>query len=302
MSNHSIPHAGRSNDYEKAQAEQRRQARLKTLRNVALGVAGSVAVIGAVWTGVALDRVSDGNFGIGKSVSGIYKDQVIEQGFSVNFLTRVLEIDGKNNLVQVSDIRPKDKDGVLLEDLDYNVTYNVNPGRAVSFLRKQRDLVLSEDGTYTLGKMYMTKFAQREATQVIRNFPSLTLLDNPTEVETAIQEALQKRLDQEFGKGLFEISNINLASVKVADVIEQRIQNVAAQDAAAAAAQAQLRSLEERGAAELAEANSIKSISDKTGVSLEQLIEIRRIRALENMNAAAQVTVSADRKPGAGPG
>lgn len=287
---------------EEREKEERRRARIGTLRTIGLGLAGTAAIVGGLWTAVAIDRVSDGNFGIGKSISGMYQDQVIEQGFSINYLTKVLEVDGKNNIVQVSDIRPKDKDGVLLQDLDYNITYNVNPERAVSFLRKQRDMVLSDDGTYTMGKTYVTKLAQRVATEVIRNYSSVSLLDEPAVVETAIQKALQERLDKEYGTGLFEVANINLASVKVSDVIEQRIQNVAAQDAAAAAAQAQMRSLEKRGEAELAEAQSIKGISDRTGVSMEQLIEIRRIRALENLNGSPQVTVSADRKPGGSPG
>jgi hypothetical protein len=282
--------------YEQREKEERRKERIALVRNVGLGLAATAAIAGGLWTAFAIDRVSDGNFGIGKSISGIYQDQVINQGFSINFLTKVLEVDGKNNIVQVSDIRPKDKDGVLLEDLDYNITYNVNPERAVSFLRSQRDMVLSDDGTYTLGKTYVTKFAQRVATEVIRDFASVSLLDNPAEVEAAIQTVLQDRLDKEYGQGLFEVANINIASVKVSDVIEQRIQNVAAQDAAAAAAQAQMRSLEKRGEAELAEAQSIKGISDRSGVSMEQLIEIRRIRALEALNASPQVTISADRK------
>ena len=291
-----------SYSYTDGEKEDRRLARLSALRTIGLGLAGTAVIVGGLWTAAAIDRVSDGNFAIGKSISGMYKDQVIEQGFSINYLTKVLEVDGKNNIVQVSDIRPKDKDGVLLQDLDYNITYNVNPERAVSFLRQQRDMVLSDDGTYTMGKTYVTKLAQRVATEVIRDYPSVPLLDEPAVVETAIQEALQERLDKEYGTGLFEVANINLASVKVSDVIEQRIQNVAAQDAAAAAAQAQMRSLEKRGEAELAEAESIKGISDRTGVSMEQLIEIRRIRALENLNGLPQVTVSADRKPSGGPG
>lgn len=278
------------------EAAYRKKERLAAVRTIALGIAGTAAVVGALWTGIAVDRVSDGNFGIGKSISGIYKDDVIKQGFSINYLTSVMEVDGKNNIVQIADIRPKDKDGVLLQDMDYNVTYNVNPERAVSFLRQQRDMVRSEDGTYTLGKTYVTKFAARVATEVIRDFQSVSLLDSPAEVEGAIQTALQERLDQEYGTGLFEIANINIASVKLSPVIEERIQNIAAQDAAAAAAQAQMRSLEERSNAEMAEAQSIKKIADKTGVSMEELIEMRRIRAVENMNSAPTVTVSADRK------
>lgn len=287
--------------YDADREAERKAERIRAIRSIALGVAGAVAIIGAGWTGIALDRVSDGNFGIGKSISGIYKDDVIKQGFSVNFLTSVMEVDGKNNIVQISDIRPKDKDGVLLQDMDYNVTYNVNPDRAVSFLRQQRDMVRSEDGTYTLGKTYVTKFAARVATEVIRDFQSVSLLDSPAEVEGAIQTALQERLDQEYGTGLFEIANINIASVKLSPVIEERIQNIAAQDAAAAAAQAQMRSLEERSNAEMAEAQSIKKISEKSGVSMEQLIEMRRIRAVENMNNSPTVTVSADRNSN-GPG
>lgn len=280
------------------QHEWQREEHKRFIRNTAMGIAAAVAIAGGTWTIAAVDRVSDGNFGIGKSWSGIYQDEVIKEGFSLNFMTKVLEIDGKNNIVQVSNVRPKDRDGVLLEDMDYNVIYNVNPGRAVSFLREQRDMVRTEDRTYTLGATYVTKFAARVATETIRDFPSVALLDSPGEVEEAIRSALQNRLDKEYGEGLFEIANINLASVKLSPVIEQRIQNIAAQDAAAAEAQAQARSLDARTSAELAEAQALKNIEGQTGVSMAELLEIRRIRALQNMNGVGTtVTVAADRKP-----
>ncbi len=279
-----------------------REERKKRIKNIALGMAAAVAVVAGSWSAIALDRVSDGNFGIGKSWSGLYQDEVIKEGFSFNYMTKVLEIDGKNNIVQVTNVRPKDKDGILLEDMDYNVIYNVNPELAVSFLREQPDLVRTEDGTYALGGTYVTKFAARVATEVIRDFPSVALLDSPGQVEEAIQNALQDRLDNEYGEGLFEIANINLASVKLSPVIEQRIQNIAAQDAAAAEAQAQARSLDARTTAELAEAQALKDISGQTGVSVSELLEIRRIRALQNLNGVGTtVTVAADRKP-EGPG
>lgn len=279
-----------------------REERKQRIKNIALGMAAAVIVVGGSWSAIALDRVSDGNFGIGKSWSGLYQDEVIKEGFSFNYMTKVLEIDGKNNIVQVTNVRPKDKDGILLEDMDYNVIYNVNPELAVSFLREQRDLVRTEDGTYALGGTYVTKFAARVATEVIRDFPSVALLDSPGQVEEAIQNALQDRLDKEYGEGLFEIANINLASVKLSPVIEQRIQNIAAQDAAAAEAQAQARSLDARTTAELAEAKALKDISGQTGVSVSELLEIRRIRALQSLNGVGTtVTVAADRKP-EGPG
>jgi len=264
---------------------------LKTIGSVLLGVAVSIS---AVWSVIALDRVNDGNFGIGKSISGIYQDATINQGLSFNFLTQVFEVDGKNNIVQISDVRPKDKNGVLLEDVDYNVTYNVNPEKAVEFIREHRDVSLSNDGTYVLGQVYVKKSAQRIATEVIREFASVELLDSPIVVEEAIRKALQTDLDAKFGVNLFDVSNVNFSRVKMSAVIENQIANSAVAAAEGSLAAAKLKSLEQRAITEEAEAKKLAKTAEASGLSIGQLLELRRIAAIANLHGNGKVVVSLD--------
>jgi SPFH domain / Band 7 family len=277
-----------------------REQRLSLLKKAAIGVAGAAMVVGGMWSLVAMDRIDEGNFGIGQTWSGMYKEQVINQGISFNFLTSVKEVDGRNNLIQIQDIRPKDKNGVMLEDLDLSGTYNVNPDKAVNFLRNHRDLQRlesSDDGAeWVLGATNVQKIAKSAATEAIHQFESSALLDSASVVEEAVRANVQKRLDEKFGEGLFSVENFTISNVKVSPVIEQRIQSIAAQDAASAMAQAQLKSLANRSNAELEEAKSLKEISETVGMSVGELIELRRIRAFENMQpGTVQPTVSADK-------
>lgn len=284
---------------EQMEAEDKAQ-RARTIRNVALGVIGGASVLFGMWSMVALDRIEEGNFGVGRSINGMYKEDFIKPGFSFNYLTRVYEIDGRNNLISIADIRPKDADGLLLQDLDMNIIYNVNPERSVQFIREFRDINPSEGdtGVYALGKGLLAKEAQRIAVEVIRGYSSSDMLDSPAVVEETMRAKLQERLDKKFGEGLFEIAGVNFANIQVSPTVEQRIAATAAQEASAAVAKAQEESLGARASAELKEAESLADISRKTGVSVDQLIEVRRLNVLATLPAdTVKPTIEVSRPP-----
>lgn len=285
-------------------AAENRAKRARTIRNVALSVIGGAAVMFGMWSLVALDKVNEGNFAVGRGINGMYKEDFIKPGFSFNYLTRVYEIDGRNNLINIADLRPKDRDGLLLQDLDMNIIYNVNPERSVSFIREFRDINPSEGdpGVYTLGKSLLAKEAQRIAMEVIRGFGSSDMLDSPAEVEDVMRAKLQQRMDSKFGEGLFEIAGVNIANIQVAPTVEQRIAATAAQEASAAVARAQEESLEARASAELKEAQSLAEISRKTGVSVNQLIEVRRLNVLAMLPSdTVKPTIEVSRPPAPSP-
>ena len=278
--------------------EEIKARRRRMIKTVGLYSALGVAAMSGLWTLAAIDRIDEGNFGIGRSVSGVYKDDIIERGLSVNYLTKVFEIDGKSNMVHLQGVRPKTNDGPLLENLDANIIYNVNEGGSVDFVRHVKDLNREEDKTYSLGKTMVTNIGKRITTETIAGFSSSSLVETPSLAEEAIKTNLQKSLDEQFGKGLFEIVGVNLSNVQLNPATEQRIAAVAAQEASKAIAAVQLESLEQRKKAELAEAEALVSISKDTGVTIGDLIELRRIRMMSDMPfGTVQPVVSADRKP-----
>lgn len=285
----------RNNDYSPETLKARRRQMIKT---VGLWSALGVAAVAGAWTVGAIDRIDEGNFGIGRSVSGVYQNDIIDRGLSVNYLTKVFEIDGKSNMVHLEGVRPKTNDGPLLENLDANIIYNVNENGSIDFVRHVKDLTREEDRTYSLGKTMVTNIGKRITTETIAGFSSSSLVETPSMAEEAIKRNLQKSLDDQFGKGLFEIVGVNLSNVQLNPATEQRIAAVAAQEASKAIAAVQLESLDQRKKAELAEAEALVSISKDTGVAIGDLIELRRIRMMSDMpSGAVQPVVSADRKP-----
>lgn len=278
---------------EEIKARRRRQIKM-----VGLGCVAAVGIIGAAWSFGALDRIDEGNFGIGRSISGIYKDEIIQHGISLNYLTKVFEIDGRSNMVKLDGVRPKTNDGPLLENLDANIIYNVNQEGSVEFVRTVKDLTAGADGNYSLGRTMVTNIGKRITTETIAQFSSASLIETPGEAEEAVRTNLQKSLDERFGKGLFEIVGVNLSNIQLNPATEQRIAAVAAQEASKAIAAVQLDSLEQRKKAELAEAQALVGISQQTGVGIADLIELRRIRMMSDMPAGAvQPVIQADRKP-----
>lgn len=287
--------------YELERLEEKRQEKIKMMKIIAGCVLAGSMVVGAIHTIAAFDQIDQGNFGIGKSWSGQYQEQVIEEGFSYNPFTKVIKVDGRNNLVQIQDIRPKDSNGILLEDLDLSMTYNVNPNGAIEFIKKYRDLSTqtNEQGYtseyYTLGAVNIQKTAKRVAMEVIGDFASENLLNSPQPAEDALKEAVQTRLDEQFGSGLFQVESFTISNVKVSNIVEQRIQSIAAQKASADMAKAQLDSLAQRKQAEMAEAQSIVDVSKATGMAVQEILEVRRLALLREMNPTGVVaSVSVD--------
>ena len=165
-------------------------------------------------------------------------------------------------------------------------------------MREFRDVTKFEDGSYSLGRTMVSKFAQRVASETIRGFSSSEMLDSPANVEDALRKKLQERLDKEYGAGLFEITGVNVANIQVSPVVEQRIAATAAQEASAAVARAQEESLAARASAEEKEAQSLANISRKTSVSVDQLLEARRINTIASLPAdTVKATVDVSRKP-----
>ena len=282
--------------YELERLEEKRQERISMMKFIAGCVLAGSMVIGAIHTFAAFDQIDQGNFGIGKSWSGQYQEQVIEEGFSYNPFTKVIKVDGRNNLVQIQDIRPKDSNGILLEDLDLSMTYNVNPNGAIEFIQKYRDLSPGYTSEYfALGAGNIQKTAKRVAMEVIGDFASEDLLNSPQPAEDALKEAVQTRLDEQFGAGLFQVEGFTMSNVKVSDLVEQQIQSIAAQKASAYMAQAQLDSLAQRKQAEMAEAQSIVDVSKTTGMTVQEILEVRRLALLREMKTTGVVaSVSVD--------
>jgi hypothetical protein len=263
---------------------------------------GMVAVLAAALlslTSCGSTTISEGNFGLSKMMlTGSYSRAPLGAGFNLGVISSISEFYGKEEMVKIDQIHPKDKDGVLLKDLDLIVTYKTNPQKAVAFFVQTGDSTYKRaDGTEHLGLGRIDRDARATIGESIRNYSSLEILNNPEQLETKFKHDLQVKLDTLYGKDTFLVTNIKVSNILVSDVIEQRIQNRILIDGQAV----------KNNAIAMMQANAIKgltvelqtlSISAKAAnVTVDQALNFKLIKAIEdNPNANVQVTIPAKPK------
>lgn len=232
-------------------------------------------------------KVDSGNFAIVKGFNGTYKQEILEPGRSFRPFSDVIIIDGKNVAVTIQDIRPKDVDGILLEDLDINVTYNIAATKqAIKFAQDFSDIKPTEGSgigasqhSYALGSSFVQKVAKSSIMKSIRKYSSTDLLDEPQKVKEGIIKNIQEDMDAEFGKGLFEITDVNFANVKVSSIVENRNQAVAAANADAEIAKARISTAETRKEASIIEMKKDQEAAQALGITVGEFLERTKTKA-----------------------
>lgn len=259
--------------------------------------------------------VDEGTFAVEKHIGGSYNPQPVLPGMHPfdNVLDSFIKVTDKEVMIQLEDLKPKDKDGVLLKDLDLTIIIKVNKDKAVPFLMKTGDLVpMSQvkgmEGTeyshYVIGYKSVGKEAASSIQKAMRGFSGETALDQQDKLEEAIKTQLQKDLDdiyKDVGAPI-QVVGVKTYSIKVSDAVEQKIQAVAAvkvENERQAAERAVLESRKETEAKEMA---NLKEVALKSGISVDQILMHRMIKTIaESGNAQTAVKVNLD-MPGKAPG
>lgn len=257
---------------------------------VVMGISGVASVFGS-------KTIEDGNFGIEKSFSGTYQTETLKPGINLNIIDKIFEIYGKESLVRIENVKPKDADGIMLQDLDLNVAIKVNSENAVPFLLKTGDITYNkEKGVYVLGQNYIEKEARSVASQTIRKFRSEELIDRQQDVENQIKADFQKQLDELYGKGTFTVSEIKIANVQLSPAIEQKIQSIEEIKAEEAKAAATEKIVGIRAGALKKDAEAYQEVAKQIGWNPQQLMEFQKTQAMiqgKLAGATVQVPLSA---------
>lgn len=258
----------------------------------------------AALIGVALSlgacTVEQGNFAVEKKAfTGEYDNDIIGSGIRApRLLNSVYEINGKQILADIPDISAKDKDNVKLQDMDMTLTYRVKSEAVIPFILKFDDLVRGEHG-YLLGQQNFLKEARSALQNSTRTFTSEEILNRQDEFEKNAITVVQKSLDEKY-PGIFEVVDAKAYSIKVGDAIEAKIQNIARSKAATAQAEAELATIQSRGATALAEAKMIKQVADDSGLTVDQYLTFRLQKIMDDNNQNPVLTVPVG-KPSAKP-
>ena len=242
--------------------------------------------------------IDEGNFGIEKYWGGEYNQESISQGYKFNILDSIYEVHGREMLLQIEDAKPKDKDRAMLEDLDLSISIKTLKDGAIPFVLKTGDIVkIADKNTYMIGVNYVKKDAKSVLSNTIQKFTSEEMLDNTNAVEEAFKKDLQVELNKLYGKA-FSVEEVKISNIKVSKSIEEKIQAVSAVKAETEKNAAVMRVLASREAVLTQEATLLKRASEKTGVSIDSILQNEMIKAIRDSAGETKVQVTVPVTPG----
>jgi regulator of protease activity HflC (stomatin/prohibitin superfamily) len=233
---------------------------------------------GIAFSGCTCGAIQEGNFGLKQSfVTSAYDHSPYHSGFNLVWFGDIQEFNGREILLQVDDIHPKDKSNILLKDLDLVVVYTVNKEKAADFLVRTSD---SKNGN--MGVSRVERAARQMIGPSVRHFESIEILNDPTKLQDQFKTDIQKSLDEDYGAGTFQIVDVKVANILVNDVIESRIQSAAILAAEKAKNEATLAVIESRQTSMDKEATVLKHAADTAGITVDQLLQAELIKAIRD--------------------
>ncbi len=257
--------------------------------NTTIDTFKKACLVTAALTLAACSQVPEGHVGLTHSrIDGKYSNELESRGNHLAILTGYDYLTAHQVLVDIKDIKPKDKNDVLLKDMDITVAFKINiknPDKVVEFIRSTNDLVMSsaDRSAVTVGTAILKREASSSAKKAMQAFSSQEALQNQDKLEEALKKQIQIDLDVKY-QGVFEIESVITQTIQVSDAIEAKIQQtatVAAQDAQNAALETIM-----IGKTRLLtkEAQALADVAKITGVSVDQLLKHNLIKALDSNN------------------
>ena len=252
----------------------------QNFRNILMGTAiGAVAILGIGAFAVA-DKVPEGHVGLQKgAISGAHSDALLSQGLSFNPLTTVANLRAQQFPVEVKDLRPKDKDGILFEDMDVTVFVRIKTENAkdvVAFLRTVGDISFNDKGSMLLGNSSIAKEARSPIPQAVNKFSSLQMLDSRKEMEERAKVEVQNAMNAKY-PNVFEIIDVNAYGMTYNQAVEASIQAAAAKESQKKVMEIESAQIDQRKGLMMRQFATLKEVSSVTGISVDQILLSQQI-------------------------
>lgn len=178
----------------------------------------------------ACSQIDTGNVGV-ESTLGQVKKESLPPGVYFTMFKRVVEVVAKEAPLALNDMKPQTNDKITLADLDVDVYYQIDAGKAPEILtRWPGDLVQvdKEDGMRA-GMNYVQRQAREAIYASVAQFKSDIVHTKRTEIAAEVMKSLQANLDAEAGKGWFFVRSVNIRNLVTDPALEQQIK-LAAQE------------------------------------------------------------------------
>jgi regulator of protease activity HflC (stomatin/prohibitin superfamily) len=178
----------------------------------------------------ACSQIDTGNVGV-ESTLGQVKKESLPPGVYFTMFKRVVEVVAKESPLSLNDMKPQTSDKITLADLDVDVYYQIDAGKAPDILtRWPGDLVQveKEDGMRA-GMNYVQRQAREAIYSAVAGFKSDVVHTKRTEIAAEVMKSLQTNLDAEAGKGWFFVRSVNIRNLVTDPALENQIK-LAAQE------------------------------------------------------------------------
>jgi hypothetical protein len=263
--------------------DEKERTLMSQFKNLIGYVATGLAALSVAGAFVISDRIPEGHVGLKVgSFSQSYAGDLSPQGLSFNFLTSVKNLRAQQFPIDVKDLRPKDKDGILFEDMDLTVFIRLNvdnPQAVIGYIRGTGDINKMENGNYMVGLTNIAKEARAATLRTVHEFTSKQILDDKTVLENRATTEIQKELDTKY-PGVFKVVDTNASSITYNAAVEASVQASATKDAQQKVMEIELAQNTQRKELLLAKFQTLKTVSQVTGVTIDQILMSNQIEAM----------------------
>lgn len=257
---------------------------MKMIKQVAL-VALAVSLIGC-------GRIETGHVGVRTDFNKQVETTELRPGFYTAFMTNVDEYVVKQAEVTLSNMTPKAKDNLSLQDLDISVFYQINPDMVADMLVKYAGMTAeSQDGSLYPMYNYVERTSRGVAYDAVAKFDSLTIHKNRSELETVIKENLQAVLEDS-DKGVFTITQVIVRQATTDSALEESIRAAVQMQKQVEAKRAELALAQAEAERKYVEAEGTAKANQKLAESLTpEFLEYKRIEAMREFATQGTHTV-----------
>ena len=250
------------------------------------------AMLLAATTLAGCAQIDTGNTGV-ESTFGQVKEAPLPPGIYWTLFKTVYEINTKEIGLELNDMQPKARDNITLTDVDITIYFRTNPASVAKIMTKYAgDMTKDKNGDYVVGSALLTRMARESVYNAFSKHIASEMHTKRTDIAAFIRDSLQKEIDSDAGKGMFEITNVLIRNIVTDPRLEEAIKQSAEvefairkrqQELELAKAEAERKRIEAEGEAV---ANQIisKSITP-------ELIELRRIEAMQGFAKQGTHTV-----------
>lgn len=170
----------------------------------------------------ACTRIESGQVGVERSWSGEFKKDGVPVGMHTTLFSTIYPFSSREINIELSDMKPTTKNNSsILEDLDFEVQYSVNPAKIPEVAIKYGNMhKQANSGVFLPAYDLINKQAKSVSADAIAKFEVLEISSKRNELEEIIKTNLQSDLDKN-DPDTFYVNRVSVSNL----LLDKRIQS-----------------------------------------------------------------------------